>query len=290
MMKKLCALFGRALPRDFLDVDAAVMSGRYTRGQLLALAAEADHGFDRLLFADALGALTQITRPRWRVPAFGMEDFSERAVAFVTRHPHAVPLELIGGVLAAARNDQHAPPGEAHDDADERQRCRSKGGTVDLGRRPGGDERESAQRDKGDTPHAQAARTALTSAGAPSCAVPHRHRLRILRGWPRPPLPEPESARKSKSPIFTDALARLETRAGAGPEGVNCRSSRTGRRRGSGGSSESQVTAISGSPTESGCTGCPYRIRRPSRARPGRRGLRSAGWRHRGQTRYRQAP
>ena len=58
---KVCALFGRALPRDFLDVDAAVMSGRYTREQLLELAAEADHGFDRLLFADALGALSQIT-------------------------------------------------------------------------------------------------------------------------------------------------------------------------------------------------------------------------------------
>jgi hypothetical protein len=58
---KVCALFGRALPRDFLDVDAAIMSGRYTREQLLGLAAEADHGFDRLLFADALGALTQIT-------------------------------------------------------------------------------------------------------------------------------------------------------------------------------------------------------------------------------------
>ena len=58
---KVCALFGRALPRDFLDVDAAVTSGRYTREQLLELAAEADHGFDRLLFADALGALTQIT-------------------------------------------------------------------------------------------------------------------------------------------------------------------------------------------------------------------------------------
>jgi hypothetical protein len=38
-----------------------MMSGRYTREQLLELAAEADHGFDRLLFADALGALTQIT-------------------------------------------------------------------------------------------------------------------------------------------------------------------------------------------------------------------------------------
>jgi len=58
---KVCALFGRALPRDFLDVDAAVMSGRYTREQLLELAAQADHGFDRLLFADALGALSQIT-------------------------------------------------------------------------------------------------------------------------------------------------------------------------------------------------------------------------------------
>jgi hypothetical protein len=58
---KVCALFGRALPRDFLDVDAAITSGRYTRGQLLELAAQADHGFDRLLFADALGALTQIT-------------------------------------------------------------------------------------------------------------------------------------------------------------------------------------------------------------------------------------
>jgi hypothetical protein len=58
---KVCALFGRALPRDFLDVDAAVTNGRYTREQLLELAAEADHGFDPLLFADALGALTQIT-------------------------------------------------------------------------------------------------------------------------------------------------------------------------------------------------------------------------------------
>jgi len=58
---KVCALFGRALPRDFLDVDAAIMTGRYTRERLLELAAEADRGFDSLLFADALGALTQIT-------------------------------------------------------------------------------------------------------------------------------------------------------------------------------------------------------------------------------------
>ncbi len=58
---KVCALFGRALPRDFLDVDATLTNGMYTREQLLELAAESDHGFDLLLFADALGALTQIT-------------------------------------------------------------------------------------------------------------------------------------------------------------------------------------------------------------------------------------
>jgi hypothetical protein len=58
---KVCALFGRALPRDFLDVDATLMSGKYTREQLLELAAAADRGFDPLIFADALGALTQVT-------------------------------------------------------------------------------------------------------------------------------------------------------------------------------------------------------------------------------------
>ena len=55
MANKVCALFGRALPRDFLDVDATLMSGRYTREQLLELAAAADHGFDPLIFAEALG-------------------------------------------------------------------------------------------------------------------------------------------------------------------------------------------------------------------------------------------
>jgi hypothetical protein len=43
--------------------DAAVMSGRYTREQPLELAADDDHGFGRLLFADALGALT---RSSWK--------------------------------------------------------------------------------------------------------------------------------------------------------------------------------------------------------------------------------
>lgn len=42
-------------------MDAAIQSGRYTRNRLLELAAGADGGFDRHVFAGALGALTQIT-------------------------------------------------------------------------------------------------------------------------------------------------------------------------------------------------------------------------------------
>lgn len=58
---KMCALYGRALPRDFIDIDAVVASGRYSRARLLELAAAADAGFDPVIFAHALGALAQIT-------------------------------------------------------------------------------------------------------------------------------------------------------------------------------------------------------------------------------------
>jgi hypothetical protein len=58
---KMCALFSRAEARDFLDVDAAVQSGRFTRDELLSLAERADSGFSRSVFADALSALDQVT-------------------------------------------------------------------------------------------------------------------------------------------------------------------------------------------------------------------------------------
>ena len=73
-------MFGRALPRDFLDVDAMLMSGRYTREQLLELAAAADRGFDPLIFADALGALTLITDA-----AFAEYGTDPRAIADMRR-------------------------------------------------------------------------------------------------------------------------------------------------------------------------------------------------------------
>ncbi len=58
---KMGALYGRAFPRDFLDIDAAVTSGRYSPDRLLELASDTDAGFDLAMFTDVLGALSQIT-------------------------------------------------------------------------------------------------------------------------------------------------------------------------------------------------------------------------------------
>lgn len=58
---KMAALYGRALPRDFLDIDAVLSSGRYSGDQLFRLAEAADPGFDRGMFANTLGALEQIS-------------------------------------------------------------------------------------------------------------------------------------------------------------------------------------------------------------------------------------
>ncbi len=57
---KVCALFGRAEVRDYIDVDAILASDRYTKDDLLALAASHDAGFDRLWFAEALAAVDRL--------------------------------------------------------------------------------------------------------------------------------------------------------------------------------------------------------------------------------------
>lgn len=54
---KMSALFTRAEPRDFLDVDAALATGRYTPERLLELAEQADAGFDRRILADLFAML-----------------------------------------------------------------------------------------------------------------------------------------------------------------------------------------------------------------------------------------
>jgi hypothetical protein len=52
---KMNALYARAFARDFIDIDAAVQSGRYDRETLLRLAERAELGFDRHVFAGAIG-------------------------------------------------------------------------------------------------------------------------------------------------------------------------------------------------------------------------------------------
>ncbi|MEU4557436.1 nucleotidyl transferase AbiEii/AbiGii toxin family protein [Actinoplanes sp. NPDC023936] len=64
---KMSALFTRAEPRDFLDVDAAVISGRYTYQHLLELAEQADAGFDRRVLADLLEMLPRYPDRRFAV-------------------------------------------------------------------------------------------------------------------------------------------------------------------------------------------------------------------------------
>lgn len=68
---KMSALFTRAEPRDFLDVDAAVVSGRFTREQLLDLAEQADAGFDRTVLAELFGMLPRY--PDRRFLAYGAD-------------------------------------------------------------------------------------------------------------------------------------------------------------------------------------------------------------------------
>lgn len=52
---KMIALYGRAQARDFIDVDAAIISGQFDWDTLIQLAEQVDAGFDRHLFASALG-------------------------------------------------------------------------------------------------------------------------------------------------------------------------------------------------------------------------------------------
>ncbi|MGE5826868.1 MAG: nucleotidyl transferase AbiEii/AbiGii toxin family protein [Micromonosporaceae bacterium] len=57
---KMTALYARAFARDFIDIDAAIQSGRYDRETLLRLAERADISFDRHAFAEALGQVENL--------------------------------------------------------------------------------------------------------------------------------------------------------------------------------------------------------------------------------------
>jgi hypothetical protein len=73
---KVCALFGRAEVRDYVDVDAILASGRYTETELLSLAADHDPGFDPLWFAEALTAIDRLPDILFRPYDVGPEKVS----------------------------------------------------------------------------------------------------------------------------------------------------------------------------------------------------------------------
>jgi hypothetical protein len=60
MAGKMDALYNRAAARDFLDIDAAISSGRYSMEALCRLAEAADEGFDRALFARMLSQIDRL--------------------------------------------------------------------------------------------------------------------------------------------------------------------------------------------------------------------------------------
>jgi hypothetical protein len=51
---KVCAAFSRGLPRDYIDIHAALTTGGHDRGQLVQLATAHAPGFDAAVFAQAL--------------------------------------------------------------------------------------------------------------------------------------------------------------------------------------------------------------------------------------------
>jgi sensor domain CHASE-containing protein len=85
---KVCALFGRAEVRDYVDVDAILSSGRYTDAELLALAADHDPGFEQSWFAEALAAIDRLPDSLFKPYGMSPEDISglkERMRAWAQR-------------------------------------------------------------------------------------------------------------------------------------------------------------------------------------------------------------
>jgi hypothetical protein len=92
---KMDALFNRWAARDFLDVDSILASGRYTRRQLQAVAAEHNPGFSPDLFAESLSYLHRI--PDRDFSAYGASQTQiERMRRMFSDWEHALQTE--GGI------------------------------------------------------------------------------------------------------------------------------------------------------------------------------------------------
>lgn len=71
---KVCALFGRAEVRDYVDVDAILTSDRYSEEVLLRLALDHDPGFDASWFAEALARIGRLPDSLFRPYGLSAEE------------------------------------------------------------------------------------------------------------------------------------------------------------------------------------------------------------------------
>jgi hypothetical protein len=69
---KVATVFGRGEARDYLDLAGILSSGRYTREQLIAMAADVDPGFTPRLFAEALAGIDRF--PNQEFASYGVDS------------------------------------------------------------------------------------------------------------------------------------------------------------------------------------------------------------------------
>lgn len=110
---KVSALYSRAAPRDYLDVDAIRASGRFTDAALVAAAGERDAGFEVPMFATQLEQVRHLALSR--VARYGMT--SEQLVAMRDRFVRwagvlrAEPGPSAADLYARTRGTQRGSPG-----------------------------------------------------------------------------------------------------------------------------------------------------------------------------------
>ena len=112
---KICALYSRAEPRDYLDVDAIRQTGIFSDDELLTLAGEHDPGFDTNMFASQLDAVAWLTAEdvaEYGVSGNELNNLTRRFLAWQTGLTNSTPgpdtpPEIYERVDPTPRNMQH---------------------------------------------------------------------------------------------------------------------------------------------------------------------------------------
>lgn len=124
---KVCAVFSRAEPRDYLDLDSIRRNGPFSDAGLIELAARNDLGFDAGIFASMISRVEMVT-PR-QVERYGVSAAELDAIKGRYRSWHA---ELTAALSQREAHEGPAPgieqakPKPAHTVADVAKRARER--------------------------------------------------------------------------------------------------------------------------------------------------------------------